>query len=37
VYGDLAEGCDMESDEGLKDFFQAVLARRKAVDEMDRG
>ena len=36
VYGDLAEGCDVESDEGLKDFFLAVLARRDALDEADR-
>ena len=36
MYGDLVEGCDMESDEGLRDFFLAVLARREALDEMDR-
>ena len=26
---------DLESDEELKDFFQAVLARREALDEME--
>jgi hypothetical protein len=36
VYGDLAEGCDLEDDEGLKGFFMAVLARREAFDEADR-
>jgi hypothetical protein len=35
VYGDLAEGVDLESDEELKDFFQAVLARREALEEME--
>lgn len=36
VYGDLAEGCDFESDSDLKEFFMAVLARRDALDEADR-
>jgi hypothetical protein len=36
VYGDLAEGVDMERDEELKDFFLSVLARREALDEMDK-
>jgi hypothetical protein len=36
VYGDLAEGCDFESDNDLKEFFMAVLARRDALDEADR-
>jgi hypothetical protein len=35
VYGDLAEGHDMENDEELKEFFLAVLARRDALDEID--
>ena len=35
VYGDLAEGRDLESDGDLKEFFLAVLARREALDEAD--